>query len=121
MMMWEPTVFDKTYLALLRTAAEDKSVELKKSIDCRTLRRTFGSLQLRAGKKEHEVAALMGDRVDTVRRHYARVLAEEVPIELAPLAAPTLAKPPGRPARVAPARGLARRTTRRSASAVDER
>ena len=80
--MWYPTVFDKTYLQLLRSAAAD--AEIKKRIDCRILRRTFGSLQLRAGKRDLEVAALMGDRPETVRRHYARILAEEITIDLAP-------------------------------------
>ena len=81
--MWYPTVFDKTYLVLLRSAAED--AKITKHIDCRILRRTFGSLQLRGGKREVEVAALMGDRPETIRRHYARILAEEVTVELAPL------------------------------------
>ena len=80
--MWYPTVFDKTYLQLLRSAATD--ADIKKRIDCRILRRTFGSLQLRAGKRDLEVAALMGDRPETVRRHYARILAEEIMIDLAP-------------------------------------
>jgi len=79
--MWYPRSFDKVYLSLLREASTSSGISA--TIDCRTLRRTFGSLQLRGGKKEHEVAALMGDLVDTVRRHYARILAEEVSTELA--------------------------------------
>jgi len=81
--MWYPSSFDKIYLTLLRSAAE--AAGILKHIDCRILRRTFGSLQLRDGKKEHEVASLMGDRVETIRRHYARILAEEVSTELAPM------------------------------------
>ena len=80
--MWYPTSFDKVYSQLLRSAAEDAGIS--KTIDCRILRRSFGSLQLRAGKRDVEVAALMGDRPETIRRHYARILAEEVGIELAP-------------------------------------
>jgi integrase len=81
--MWYPTSFDQIYLQLLRDAAE--AVGIRKTIDCRILRRTFGSLQLRGGKRDVEVAALMGDRPETIRRHYARILAEEVTVELAPM------------------------------------
>jgi hypothetical protein len=36
----------------------------------------------RKSARDIEVAALMGDLVETVRRHYARILAEEVSTEL---------------------------------------
>jgi hypothetical protein len=81
--MWDEMVFYRTYSANLQIAAA--AAELKCETDARILRRTFGSLQLRGGKKENEVAALMGDRVETIRRHYARLLAEEIGVELAPL------------------------------------
>lgn len=47
-------------------------------IDCRTGRRTCGSLMLRAGKTIEEVAAYMGSDPDTIRAHYARILSSEV-------------------------------------------
>jgi hypothetical protein len=78
--MWYGRTFDRVFLSLLKAAKE--KAQIKKPIDCRTLRRTFGSLQLRNGRRDIEVAALMGDLVETVRRHYARILAEEVSTEL---------------------------------------
>ena len=47
-------------------------------IDCRTGRRTAASLWLRRGLRIEQVAALLGDDVRTVRRHYARLLPQEV-------------------------------------------
>ncbi|MBE7464266.1 MAG: site-specific integrase [Planctomycetes bacterium] len=77
---WAEAMFFKDYRKVLRAAAA--KAEIKKPLDSRTLRRTFGSLQLRAGRKPHEVAELMGDRVETVRRHYARLLAHEIDTEV---------------------------------------
>ena len=46
-----------------------------------SLRRTFGSLLIRAGKSEEEVAAAMGNTPDMVRKHYGRILGSEVDID----------------------------------------
>jgi len=46
-----------------------------------SLRRTFGSLLIRSGKTEVEVAAAMGNSPEMVRKHYARILGEEVTID----------------------------------------
>lgn len=43
-----------------------------------SLRRTFGSLLIRSGKSEEEVAAAMGNSATMVRQHYARILGGEV-------------------------------------------
>jgi integrase len=47
-------------------------------LDCRTGRRTCGSILIRAGHSVEEVAALLGDRPETVREHYAAILPAEV-------------------------------------------
>lgn len=77
---WVEPMFCKEYRKILRAAA--KKANIAKPVDSRTLRRTFGSLQLRAGRKPHEVAELMGDRPETVKRHYARLLAHEIDTEV---------------------------------------
>lgn len=48
------------------------------TLDCRTGRRTCGSILLREGHSLEEVAALLGDRIDTVKEHYAAILSGEV-------------------------------------------
>lgn len=48
------------------------------TMDCLSLRRTFGSLLIRAGRTTDEVAAAMGNTPDMVRKHYARILGGEV-------------------------------------------
>jgi hypothetical protein len=45
-----------------------------------SLRRTFGSLLIRAGKTAEEVAAAMGNTATVVRQHYARILGSEVDV-----------------------------------------
>jgi hypothetical protein len=47
-------------------------------VDCRTGRRTCGSLLLRAKKSIEQVASILGDRAETVREHYAKILSREV-------------------------------------------
>lgn len=49
-------------------------------MNARSLRHTFGSLLLRSGKTEVEVAAAMGNTPEVVRRHYARILGCEVDV-----------------------------------------
>jgi integrase len=46
-----------------------------------SLRRTFGSLLLRSGKTEVEVAAAMGNSPAMVRKYYAKLLGKEVNID----------------------------------------
>ena len=43
-----------------------------------SLRRTFGSLLLRSGKTPHEVASVMGNSIQMVEKHYAKLLAGEI-------------------------------------------
>ena len=54
---------------------------LPKGMNAKSLRRTFGSLLLRAGKSTAEVAAAMGNTEEIVRRHYARLLGSEVDVD----------------------------------------
>lgn len=75
---WNEDVFFKQYTALLRAAAT--KAKIKKPIDGRTLRRTFGSIAIRSGYSVEEVARVMGDRASTIRKHYARIEAREVDI-----------------------------------------
>lgn len=51
---------------------------LPDGMTARTLRHSFGSLLLRAGKNYAEVAAALGDTIEVVKRHYARLKAAEV-------------------------------------------
>jgi hypothetical protein len=51
---------------------------LPKRMNAKSLRRTFGSLLLRAGKSTAQVAAAMGNSERVVQQHYARILAAEV-------------------------------------------
>ena len=54
---------------------------LPSGMDALSLRRTFGSLLIRSGKTEVEVAAAMGNSPEIVRKHYARILGGEVDID----------------------------------------
>lgn len=76
---WNPDVLSKQYLANLRSAA--KAAKIKKKVDSRTLRRTFGSIAIRAGLTVEEVATIMGNRPQIVRRHYARLVPDEVHLD----------------------------------------
>ena len=51
---------------------------LPKGMNALSLRRTFGSLMIHSGKREEEVAAAMGNSAAMVRRHYGRILGDEV-------------------------------------------
>jgi integrase len=71
-----PKTYNRFYLKALRKAASDAGIKVK--VDCRTGRRTCGSLLLRAKQSIEQVAAILGDRVETVREHYAKILSKEV-------------------------------------------
>ena len=47
-------------------------------MNCKSTRRTYGSLQLRNGKTFAEVAALMGNSIKMVEQHYARMKSSEI-------------------------------------------
>ena len=55
--------------------------KLPAGMTAKSLRRTFGSLLIRSGKSEAEVAAAMGNTPEVVRRHYARILGCEVDVD----------------------------------------
>ena len=73
---WDPSVLSKQYVSKLRSAA--KAAKIKKKVDSRILRRTFGSLALRAGITVEALATVMGNRPAIIRKHYARLLPNEV-------------------------------------------
>jgi integrase len=54
---------------------------LPDGMDARSLRRTFGSLLLRAGKTAEQVAAAMGNSPAVVHAHYARIIGSEVEVD----------------------------------------
>ncbi len=83
---WNEDLFHKRFTDKLREAAA--KAEIKKPIDGRTLRRTFGSIAIRSGFTIEQVARVMGDRPQTIRKHYARLEAEEVDLSGLKLAAP---------------------------------
>jgi integrase len=68
--------YNARYRRQLVKAGEAAKIPFR--LDCRTARRTCASRLLRAGRTEAEVAALLGDRVESVRKHYARILSREV-------------------------------------------
>ncbi|MBX3460781.1 MAG: site-specific integrase [Planctomycetes bacterium] len=76
---WDQGVLSKVYLVQLRSAA--KAAKIKKKVDSRTLRRTFGSLAIRSGISVEAVATIMGNRPQIVRKHYARLLPSEVSLD----------------------------------------
>jgi len=69
---------DETGLWADGTFSRHLGEHLPKGMDALSLRRTFGSLLIRAGRNEVEVAAAMGNTPTMVRRHYARILGGEV-------------------------------------------
>ncbi|MBE7465365.1 MAG: tyrosine-type recombinase/integrase [Planctomycetes bacterium] len=70
-----PPSWDRRYARALAKAASKAKIETK--VDARTGRRTCASLLLRAKVPIEHVAALLGDRVDMIREHYARILPSE--------------------------------------------
>jgi integrase len=69
----------RTWLDEAKASAEAKpGANPLPAIDARTGRRTAASLWLRRGFSCDQVAALLGDDARTVRRHYARLLPQEV-------------------------------------------
>jgi integrase len=76
---WTPAWFYRSYRRVLREAAArmpPPGIGIK--LDARAGRRTCGSLLLRAGMPLEAVAAILGDDPNTIREHYARILAHEV-------------------------------------------
>lgn len=65
--MWHPDTF-----------SEQLNKRLPKNMNALSLRRTFGSLLLRSGKSVEEVATAMGNTVQMVVTHYAKLLGTEV-------------------------------------------
>lgn len=47
-------------------------------MDCKSTRRTYGSIMLRLGYTIAEVASLMGNSIRTAEKHYSRIIANEV-------------------------------------------
>lgn len=68
---WTVDIFSKHLNKIIKT---DKMNAL-------SLRRTFGSLLLKSGKTEAEIAAAMGNSAIMVRKHYAKILACEIDID----------------------------------------
>ncbi len=62
------------------TLSRELNWRLKDDMSALSLRRTFGSLLLRSGKTSSEVAAVMGNSEEMIRRHYARLLSSEIDI-----------------------------------------
>jgi len=54
---------------------------LPAGMNAKSLRRTFGSLLIRSGATEAQVAAAMGNTPSVVRAHYARILGCEVDVD----------------------------------------
>jgi integrase len=54
---------------------------LPPGMNAKSLRRTFGSLLIRSGATEAQVAAAMGNTPSVVRAHYARILGGEVDVD----------------------------------------
>lgn len=59
---------------------KEKIALLPAKMNAKSLRRTFGSLLLRAGKTTAQVAAAMGNSERVVAQHYARILGSEVDV-----------------------------------------
>jgi len=82
----DPKKYNRSFRTALRAAVPAVNFVLKvkeqitdaDALDCRTGRRTCGSLLLRAGSSIEEVAAILGDNPQTVREHYAAILSSEV-------------------------------------------
>lgn len=78
--------FDRKYVRELRAAAKLVNADEKLpatarigvKLDARIARRTCGSLLIRAGLSDEEVAAVLGDTPEMVREHYAEIRSEEV-------------------------------------------
>ena len=68
--------FEAAYRKVLDNARTEAKIKMK--VDCRTGRRTCGSLLLRSGMSIEQVSACLGNSPDVCREHYARLLAVEV-------------------------------------------
>lgn len=64
-----------------QTLSRRLSGMLPDTMNALSLRRTFGSLLLRAKKSVNDVAAAMGNTPDVVQKHYARILGAEVKVD----------------------------------------
>jgi len=74
--------FYRSFNRALKTAGKNAKIASTKPLDCRTGRRTFGSLVLRGDgwqkMNEVDLAQVMGNSPRTVRLHYAALLDGEV-------------------------------------------
>lgn len=68
--------YNDRYRAALQAAGKAAGIPWK--LDCRTGRRTCGSILLRSGMSLERVAAILGDTPGMVAEHYARILSHEV-------------------------------------------
>lgn len=76
--LWRVTAWNIQYVAALRSAAEKAKLDSDR-IDGRTLRRSCGKRVLLESNFNLELAAaILRDRPETVRAHYARLLPEDV-------------------------------------------
>ncbi len=76
--IWDSQVLSRRYPKILRAAA--KATGITKTIDARTLRRTFASIAVRSGLSTEEVATLLGNQPKVVRKHYGRLISSEIDI-----------------------------------------
>jgi len=75
--------YHKRYNEALNAVREECNIPFK--LDCRTGRRTCGSILIRSGQTVEHVAALLGNSPEIVREHYARILPTEVDSKAAAL------------------------------------
>jgi len=78
---WNPDKIAGYLTGIRRKGSKPRAGLLPAGMSAASLRRTFGSLLLRSGRSEAEVAAVMGNTPGVVRAHYARILGREVDVD----------------------------------------
>jgi len=73
--------FSHAYRTRLQDAAEAMGLPTAERVVARTFRSTCGKELLLSGKSTEQVAAVLRDNPETVRKHYARLLAQDVSTE----------------------------------------
>jgi len=68
--------YNRRYRVALEAARVKAGIETR--VDCRTGRRTCGSILIRNGLTITQVSAVLGDREQTIKEHYAQLLPVEV-------------------------------------------